>query len=81
MVREEHYNEFKRIGRRIAQLRQRFGWTQQRLADDVGISLSYLSKIEAAHSRKVYSLCVLFAIADALHVEAKELFEDPDSSI
>ena len=74
-MREEHYDRFKQIGRRIALLRQKFGWTQQRLADEVGISLSYLSKIEAAHSRKVFSLSVLFAIADALRIEPSILFD------
>ena len=75
-MQKDHYEKFNRIGRRIAELRQRFGWTQQRLADEVGISLSYLSKIEAAHSRKFFSLSVLFDIADALQVSAIDLFEE-----
>ena len=80
VVQKDHYEKFNQIGRRIAELRQKFGWTQQRLADEVGISLSYLSKIEASHSRKFFSLSVLFDIADALHVSAKDLLEDQGSS-
>ena len=79
-MQKDHYEKFNQIGRRIAELRQKFGWTQQRLADEVGISLSYLSKIEASHSRKFFSLSVLFDIADALHVSAKDLYEEQDSS-
>ena len=46
--------------------------TQKELANRVGISLSYLSKIEASNSNKSFSLHVLFDIADALDVDIKE---------
>jgi transcriptional regulator with XRE-family HTH domain len=49
--------------------------TQRELADKVGISLSYLSKIEASNCNKSFSLHVLFDIADALNVDIKEFFD------
>lgn len=48
--------------------------TQSELADKVGISLSYLSKIEAVNCNKSFSLHVLFDIADALGVDIKDFF-------
>lgn len=47
--------------------------TQQELAERAGISLSYLSKIEAINCNKSFSLHVLFDIADALGVDVKKL--------
>lgn len=67
-------DRIRQLGQRIAYFRGRLGWSQQRLADEVGISLSYISKIEAPNSARSYSLDVLFAIADALGVAVYELF-------
>ena len=39
-----------RLGRRIAQLRNELGWTQQDLAERVGISRAALSHLEASMS-------------------------------
>ncbi|WP_223226433.1 helix-turn-helix transcriptional regulator [Sporomusa sp. GT1] len=44
------------------------------LADKIGISKSYLSKIEAPNSTKAFSLDVLFAIADGLDVDVIKFF-------
>jgi len=49
--------------------------TQKQLAKKVGISLSYLTKIEAANCDKGFSLDVLFDIADALGIDIKKFFE------
>lgn len=68
-------SRFKKISENIKRFRQDSGMTQRELADKVGISLSYLSKIEAANSNKSFSLHVLFDIADALNVDIKEFFD------
>ncbi|HAK74483.1 MAG TPA: transcriptional regulator [Sporomusaceae bacterium] len=52
----------------------RSGLSQDELADKIGISKSYLSKIEAPNSTKAYSLDVLFAIADGLEVDVVNFF-------
>ena len=39
-----------RLGRRIAQLRNELGWTQQELAERIGISRAALSHLEASMS-------------------------------
>lgn len=66
---------FKNISKNIKRFREEKNITQAELADRVGISLSYLSKIEAANSNKSFSLHVLFDIADALGVEVSKFFD------
>ena len=49
--------------------------SQAKLAEDVGISLSYISKIEASGCDKSVSVSVLNQIANALGIEITKLFE------
>jgi len=44
------FQEHEKLGRRIADLRSKLGWTQQELADRVGISRVALSHVEAGMS-------------------------------
>lgn len=55
----------ERLGERIADLRKARGWTQRELADEVGITPTYVSEIENARTRNVGS-AILLEIADAL---------------
>jgi len=65
------------LGRRIAELREGGGRTQQILADSVGVSPQRLREIESgAHNPSVRSLVRL---ADALGVPLAALFELPAS--
>jgi transcriptional regulator with XRE-family HTH domain len=52
------------VGRRVAHHRQRRGWTQEVLAERVGVSTKYLQRIEAG--RENLSLRSLATIAAAL---------------
>lgn len=70
-----HVERFKRISQKIKSIRTQKNMTQKELADKVGISLSYLSKIEAENCSKSFSLHVLYDIADALSVDIKKFFE------
>lgn len=65
----------KNISKNIKKFRIQNNLTQKQLAEKIGISLSYLSKIEAANCNKSFSLHVLFDIADALNVDIKEFFD------
>lgn len=69
----QHGERFKKISHNIKNIRIQKNMTQKELADKVGISLSYLSKIEAENCNKSFSLHVLFDIADVLGVDIKEL--------
>jgi len=52
------------------------GMTQEAFADKVGISWSYLAKIESPTRAFGVSMEKLFTIADALEVPVAKLFED-----
>lgn len=69
------YDErYRQIAKQIIYYRNVRGLSQEALADKIGISKSYLSKIEAPNSTKAYSLDVLFAIADGLGVDIIQFF-------
>jgi transcriptional regulator with XRE-family HTH domain/Zn-dependent peptidase ImmA (M78 family) len=69
-MRDEHQ---ARIGARIAQLRERQGWSQRALARWVDLDQSAVSRIEAGHRR--LSAEELHRFADALHVTADVLLK------
>ncbi|NLW49031.1 MAG: helix-turn-helix transcriptional regulator [Firmicutes bacterium] len=76
VLEEKNLQRYKDIGRRIAFYRKSRGLSQEKLADLIGISKSYLSKIEAPSSEKFCSLTTLFDIADGLEVDIVELLRD-----
>ncbi|WP_286149339.1 helix-turn-helix domain-containing protein [Thomasclavelia cocleata] len=49
--------------------------TQEELCEKVGISISYLSKIEAPNCNKSFSLDLLYRICDVLMIDIKKLFD------
>ena len=62
------------IGENIKYYRNRAGLTQMQLAQKAQISISYLSKLEAAGCSKSVSISVLNHIASALEVDIREFF-------
>jgi len=52
------------LGARIADCRENLGWTQKRLADDAGISVTFLSEVE--NDRRKPGSDVLLSLAEAL---------------
>ena len=70
--RENHY---RLLGLTIAYYRKLHGITQMQLAEDVNLSRTHISNIEAPNVRTSISLDKLFDIADALQVPVKLLFE------
>ncbi|MDI9476856.1 MAG: helix-turn-helix transcriptional regulator [Natronincolaceae bacterium] len=70
-----HDKRFKKISENIKRIRLEKGITQKQLAEMAGISLSYLSKIEAVNCNKSFSLHVLFDIADVLEEDIVRFFK------
>lgn len=64
------------IGANIKHYREQTKLTQAQLAEQAGISISYLSKIEAAGCSKSLSISVLNQIANVLDVEISEFFKE-----
>lgn len=73
-MKTSYDNRYRQIAKRIIHYRNIRGLSQEELAAKVGISKSYLSKIEAPNSTKAYSLDVLFAIADGLDMDIINFF-------
>lgn len=68
--------QYKRIGARIVYYRKIKGITQEKLAENVGISAQYLSRIENGSYPKSVSLSTLMRIANKLDVPISKLVED-----
>ena len=67
---------YRVIGANIKYYREQVKLTQVQLAEQAKISISYLSKVEAAGCDKSLSISVLNQIANALGVEINEFFEE-----
>ena len=67
---------YRTIGNKIKQIRNENNLTQQQLCDKAGISISYLSKIEAAKCDKSFSLSILNQLANALSIDITEFFKE-----
>ena len=65
----------KTIGNNLRIFRKNANLTQAQLAEAVGISISYLSKIEAINCDKSISLSILNQIANFLEVDIIDFFK------
>lgn len=74
----ENREKYLELGLNIAFYRKRAGLTQERLAEQVGISRSHLSAIEAPNLIRPFSLELLFELADALSVTPDKLLSFRD---
>jgi len=62
------------FGATVRRLRERHGWTQERLAETAEMSATYLGFIERGEN--VPTLTIIFKLADALEVTPAELIDD-----
>lgn len=63
------------VGRRVAELRERRGVTQQQLADDLDVSLRYLQTVEAGEQN--LTLRSIANLSAVLRAPIAALFEPP----
>ena len=66
---------YKVIGSNIKYYREQAGLTQIQLSEQLQISISYLSKIEASGCSKSLSISVLNHIANTLNVDITKFFK------
>lgn len=66
-------DRFIQLGIAISTLRRIRGLSQEKLAEQAGISRSLLSNIEAPNMAYGFSLNVLYNIADALEIAPEQL--------
>lgn len=67
---------YRVIGSNVKHYRENSSLTQVQLAERSKISISYLSKIEAAGCDKSLSISVLNQIANVLGIEISEFFKE-----
>ena len=72
---------YRVIGANIKHYREQAKLTQVQLAERARISISYLSKIEAAGCDKSLSISVLNQMASALGVEISEFFKEVNANV
>lgn len=71
----DYSQRYKQIGLLISYHRKLKGLTQLQLAEKANISRTYISRLEAPNMTTIPSLDALFALADALEIPVKELFD------
>ncbi len=64
---------WRKRGMRLKQIREKRGWTQERLAEKVGVSRVTIARIETANRKP--SLELLERLAKALKVKPGKLLE------
>ena len=71
--KDDRAGQYKKIGLNIAFYRKLKGLTQMQLAEQVGISRTHMSNIEAPAMVTTMSIDVLLSIAEALEIEPYKL--------
>lgn len=67
--------EFIAVGLKIGYLRRQKAMTQAQLAEKAGVSVGFISQIEAPNMAVGISLATLFSLAEALEVPPSKLLE------
>jgi len=75
-MQNKYEQEFIKFGLKVQFYRKLRGMTQEAFAEKVGISWSYLAKIESPTRAFGVSMANIYAIAEALDIPASKLFED-----
>ena len=75
-MQTEYAERYITLGLKIAYYRKKRGYTQENLAEKVGISLNFLAQVEGTGTIRGISLETLFKIADVLQVAPSKLLED-----
>ena len=80
MYFENDTDLYRVIGANIKNYREQAKLTQVQLAEQAKISISYLSKIEAAGCDKSLSISVLNQIANVIDIEITEFFKEDETN-
>ena len=75
-MENKYAEQYIRFGLKVQYYRKLRGMTQEAFADKIGISWSFVAKIESPTRPFGVSMETLFKIAEALDVPVAKLFED-----
>lgn len=67
---------YKTLGLKIAYYRKKKGYTQEVLAEKIGISANFLAQVEGTGSTRGISLETLFKLGEALDIPPSKFLED-----
>lgn len=74
----DDYYYYDIVRKNIKKYRKSANLTQQELADEIGVSMHYISQIESANPKKYFTLVLIGRIADTLNIDIRQLFDDTD---
>lgn len=74
-MQDEFAEYYRKIGLKVSYYRKLKGYTQEELAELMGVSTSFIGQIEAVNVRKAISLDTLFKISKALEVAPIRFFD------
>lgn len=75
-MKTDYPERYITLGLKIAYYRKKRGYTQENLAEKVGISLNFLAQVEGTGTIRGISLETFFKMADVLQVAPSKLLED-----
>ena len=75
-MKTEYPERYLTLGLKIAYYRKKNGYTQEVLAEKIGISVNFLAQVEGTGTVRGVSLETLFKIAETLNVPPSKLLED-----
>ena len=61
-----------RLARKIQKIRKEKNWTQEKLAERIGVSTTFIGYVEIGH--RIPNLKMIYKIANALGVKVKSIF-------
>ena len=71
-----YHEQYIKFGLKVQYYRKLRGYTQEAFAEKVGISWSFLAKVESQSQAFGVSMDILFKMAEVLQVPVAKLFED-----
>lgn len=77
-MKEEYYEQYKKIGLKISYYRKLRGLTQEQLAEKIDKNTAFIGAVEAPNVNRTVSLDTLFDIAAALDVPPYKFLADDE---
>jgi len=77
-MKQEYYEQCRRIGLKISYYRKLKGMTQEMLAERINKNVAFIGAVEAPNVNRTVSLDTLFDIASVLEVPAYKLLKDDE---
>lgn len=75
LMKAVHAEKYRQIGLKIAYYRKLRGFTQEELAEQVGVTPAFIGHLEAPNIKKALSLDTLFDIADTLEIQPRKFLD------